>query len=483
MGSRRIVVGGVACAAALAVLVTRLAGGTIVLLLAAITCAGVGLAARRALTRTEPDRDRSGYAKTESLDWRSRAFRAPRLFFYLGLVTITQLTFRLPVGGLTLSDAFFFVSIVLTALRVLSSRFSVVQLIPQSMLGVGTLILTVGGIVSSLGAVDPLSSIGTLLRLVYLTAVWFLLGAVVLVRAEHVDRAVVCWISSAALTGAAAIVQFLFGDVVPSTTIFFGRMTGFTQHVNDLGGVTGIALAPAIVLTLSRSRAAPKRLFAGLCLLLIGAGLLLSGSVGGMVAAVIAVLVLLSSGRAMGRLLVILSLLALVATVTLAFSTDVDIATPAKRFAVATGSEGTQGDTLAVRLLTFEEAWERISENPFVGVGLVPANATLESGYRVHNMVFSLWLEAGILGAAGMVVILLSVARLVSLSARRAYNASEWRLAVALGAAFAAFVAFGMGAPVLFQRYGWAPAAIVTALRARQRVSPSHPDERTLVAN
>jgi hypothetical protein len=41
-------------------------------------------------------------------------------------------------------------------------------------------------------------------------------------------------------------------------------------------------------------------------------------------------------------------------------------------------------------------------------------------------------------------------------------------LAVALLCSFVAFVVFSMGAPVLYTRYGWAPAALLLALRAAQ---------------
>jgi len=42
-------------------------------------------------------------------------------------------------------------------------------------------------------------------------------------------------------------------------------------------------------------------------------------------------------------------------------------------------------------------------------------------------------------------------------------------LATALLACFAAYLAFGAGAPTLYSRYGWVPVVLVLALRAQQR--------------
>jgi len=413
---------------------------------------------------------------------RSDPFAAPRLFYYLGIVTISQLTFRLP-GGFTVSDIFFFVSLLLAATLVLSTRTTLRDVIPKSGLWIGALMLTAGGLIASFAADHQLTSIATLLRLVYLTAIWFVLGAVVLVHRRHVEKAVWLWVISAAFTGLAALAQYMFGDIIPSTHVFFGRMTGFTQHVNDLGGVTSIALAPAAILALRRS-GGPKRLAAVACVCLIAVGLLLSGSVGGMAAAGIATVVLVAATRAAGRLLVVLALIGLVGMAAFAVSTGNDVVTPLKRFAAATGSEGTQRDTLGLRVTTFKEAWRLIRADPFVGIGLGPENGTLRSGFEVHNMLLNPWLEAGLLGAAGMFLILSSVAGLVRRAARRAESRAEWHLTVSLGAACVALVAFGMGAPVLFQRYGWVSVALVIAMVASQR--SGRPDvavaDRTLSA-
>ncbi len=467
---RFVVATGVGATAVLAVAATRLSPARTIPVLLALAGVGAGLLARKSVVRRVPRQPASPIGERDARAWRDRAFKGPRVFFYLGVLTITQLTWRVPLGGFTVSDVFFFIAVALAALVSLSTRYKVMAAVPDTGLWAGIFIFAIGALLSSFSAAHSASSFATLARFVYVTGLWFVLASIVLSRGEHVERAIVLWVTSAAITGAAAIGQYLFGDVIPSTTRFYGRMTGFTQHVNDLGGVTSIALAPAVVLATSGSRRAGRRLYAGFCTALIGAGLILSGSVGGMLAAAVAIGMLLISSRSVGRVLAVVAILVALGSASFALSSG-DIATPAKRFAAATGSEGTDRDTLRARLRTFDEAWDRVTTKPLVGTGMGPSNGTLSSGYRVHNMVLGPWVEAGILGAVGMIVILSSVAGLVRAAARRSFRISEWRLAIGLAAAFVALVSFGMGAPVLLQRYGWIPAALIVAFRGVQRAA------------
>ena len=93
----------------------------------------------------------------------------------------------------------------------------------------------------------PLTSVITLIKYLYLIAVWFWLGSVLLQTPTQVQTAIVLWTTSAALSGLGALLQ-LFGMGLFQERRPPGRMTGFTEHVNDLGGLTSIALIPAIMI-------------------------------------------------------------------------------------------------------------------------------------------------------------------------------------------------------------------------------------------
>lgn len=466
--SRAAVGAGVLAAAAAGLLVTRLdAIGTLV-----VSCAlGVGVLGfltRQALRR-------SGHAggapqAVGSVRPESQAvrLRVPRFFYYLGVLFIGQLTFRLPLG-FTLSDWCFLASFGTASAVVLSNRWRIGHMVPKTALWPGVVLFSAGGLISSLSAANPSSSLATLARFTYLTVVWFLLGAVVLVRREHLQRAVSLWVISIAVSGAAAVAQLFFGDVIPSTAITFGRMTGFTQHVNDLGGMTSIALAPAVVLAIRRSTPTAQRLVAAGCGAFIAAGLVLSGSVGGMMAGFVAMLVVISSGRSAGRLLILGGAVVAVMVLALGPASTKNAVTPVTRINEATGGAGRAQNTLHLRLGDYRQAWERIQDSPLVGVGLGPDNGVVRAGLQVHNMLLGPWFEAGALGAVGMVVILMAIGTMARRVSRTADDPDDWRTAIALSAAFLAFLVFGLGAPVLFQRYGWVCAALLVAMRAQQR--------------
>ncbi|MCA1703865.1 MAG: O-antigen ligase family protein [Actinobacteria bacterium] len=458
-------------AATLGLTVVLLDTTRLLLVALALVIVAVGFGARKGLTgRTHGDLTVETVTEARQ-NPEVDSFRVPRFFYYLGLLFIGQLTFRLPLG-LTLSDWFFFLSLITAIPVALSSRGRPRRTLPRTAVWTGVFLFSIGGLVSSLGAANSLSSLAILIRFIYITVVWFVLGVIVLVRREHVHRAVWLWVISIAVTGLGAIAQFFFGDVIPSTATHFGRMTGFTQHVNDLGGATSIALAPAVAFAVDRSTAVRVRIAGALCSALIGAGLILSGSVGGMLAAAVAILVLLTSGRSAGRLLFLAGAMGLLLILILGPASGKAALSPVSRFAEATGGAGAEKDSLRLRLEDYRVAWERIQDRPLIGVGLGPDNGAISGPLQVHNMILGPWYEAGALAAAGMVVILFALARMARRGVQFATNANEWRLVVALSAALVALLSFGLGAPVLIQRYGWIAAALLLAVRAQQDIRP-----------
>ena len=142
---------------------------------------------------------------------------------------------------------------------------------------IGVALFSLGGFLSTFESYEPLKSIAVIARLVFLTVFWFWLGTVVLRRQEHITRAISCWVLSAAICGGGAIVQLLVGDVIPNASIDGGRATGFTAHPNDLGALTAIAFVPALMLASRPRIAAATRAWSYALLLLVAAGLILSG--------------------------------------------------------------------------------------------------------------------------------------------------------------------------------------------------------------
>ena len=113
--------------------------------------------------------------------------------------------------------------------------------LPKTFL-VGVALFIFGGALSSIMSETPRVSLVILLKYLYLFVVWFWLGMVLLRTEKHILTAIFFWSFSAALNGLGAVAQVI-GIEIPGAETHWGRMTGFTGHVNDLGGVEGIAFA------------------------------------------------------------------------------------------------------------------------------------------------------------------------------------------------------------------------------------------------
>jgi O-antigen ligase len=394
--------------------------------------------------------------------------RAARFLYYVGAATIGILTVR-PALGFTASDWIFLGALGMTVLVVIVRGYEPYYLIPRAVT-VGVLLFALGGLVSSTQALYPYASALVVVRMLYLTLVWFWLGTALLQTRAHVQNALIAWVCSAAFSSAGAVAQFFYGDVISGGTIAYGRMTGFTEHFNILGGLTATAFVPALMLAVD----APQRwvrLVGSAATALIAAGLLLSGSVGGLVAVSVATLVWLALRGVSLRILVSGAVTVAAAFILMSATGSTDAPSPIdriKRVTAAERAEAGTGGTIYTRFEGYAKAWEQISEQPFVGVGLDETTSfELLDGHAVHNLVLGPWYTAGILGLVG-IAMLVAGAVATGIRVLRNSSARERSFTAALVASVAAFIQHGMGEPILFVRYGWFPTALLLVLSAQQ---------------
>lgn len=393
--------------------------------------------------------------------------RQARLVYYAGVATLGLLTVR-PALGFTMSDWIFLLALGLACAAILMHGTQAHYLVPGS-ITVGVLIFSLGGFLSSTQALYPYASAFIVIRMLYLTLVWFWLGAIVLERRSHVENAVLLWVCSAGLSSAGAVAQFFYGDIIPGGTIAWGRMTGFTEHFNVLGGLTATAFVPALMLAVDSPRGRVR--LVGLATTgLIAAGLLLSGSVGGLLAVSVGTVVWLALRGVSVRIVVGAAVAIACGLVLMSGSRATDAPSPIDRIERATSaeraSEGT-GGTIYTRIEGFSLAWDRIAEQPLVGVGLDPETSLeILEGHSVHNLLLGPWFTAGVLGLIG-IVLLIGGALATGFKVLRVSAPQHRPFDAALVAALVAFVQHGMGEPILFVRYGWLPTAFLIALRVQ----------------
>jgi O-antigen ligase len=433
-------------------------------LLIALVAAVLALAVAKVLLRPVASVDIRDASRTME----DPRFDIARLAYYLGAATIGFLTIR-PALTFAASDWIFFLSFGITCLVLLTYGVDREYRIPRA-ITIGVVLFSIGGLLSSYQAIGQLQSISIVVRLLYLTIVWFWLGTIVLQSRKHVEYATMAWVGSAALSAGGSILQYLYGDVIPGGTVIYGRMTGFTPHFNVLGGLAATAFVPALMLAVDASRR-PARMLGTASVVLLGAGLLLSGSVGGFLAAGAAtVFWLVIRGITLKTVVSLVSAGAVVFVLMSAtgVTNSPDPFQRVKKVTSAEQAESGTGGTFYTRLDGYREAWTRIREQPLIGVGLDDASSREVLGSAiVHNMLINPWFSAGILGLVGIVLVVAGAA-LAGCRTVRHSPPDQRSFATALLASLVAFVVFGMGEPILFVRYGWFPAALLVVLRAHQ---------------
>jgi O-antigen/teichoic acid export membrane protein/O-antigen ligase len=396
-------------------------------------------------------------------------FRLARILYYAGFAILGQLTLRPATVG-TFSDLLFLGSFASAASLLAIYRRRVAIPLPPLLL-YGLLIFSLGAFASTFSSLSPNASIAVVIRLLMLTAVWFWLGTAVLRKREHVLTAAGLWVASAALNGMGSIVQMTVDpNIIPGGGVEWGRATAFTAQMNELGGVAAVALIPALMFCMRPSRHPLSTLAAYSGLLLVATGLILSGSVGALLAAAVGgFLWFTAAPRLPARTFVLLGVALVGAIALLQFQESKDAPTPAARVERVTGSPTDPNATLWTRVETYRGAIDHIVDNPFTGVGLDRESSTIGNPpHEPHNLVINLWFKAGFIGLAGVVLLLVAILSAARATLREAVSVDEQMLAVALLCSFVVFLVFSMSEPVFFVRYGWAPAALLLALRTAQ---------------
>ena len=394
-----------------------------------------------------------------------------RYLYFAGMLTIGQTTVR-PLAGFTLSDWLFFAALSVVLVD-LATRERKVRFAVPTVVVIGVVLFVVSGLLSSFDAAAPLLSVAKVLRFGYLTVAWFWLGTLVLTRPRHLRAAVAMWVLSVAADGLGAVLQARGLPVPYLGPVMWGRMTGFTAHVNDLGGAAAVAMAPAFALIFTAVRLGSRILWT-LVLLAIVVAAVLSGSVGGMATGLGAVgvwLVVSSRGpRPLVVALVALSLAMGVAQV----QSQMGLPTPVQRVLAATGfSQGGRYSTVETRLEGYGAAWAGVGQGGWIGHGLDAESALVEGRTEIHNVFLKAWYEAGWAAAVGMLCVMFGGLRSSLIAARISPTKGARALVAGVFAAVVAFIFIGLSAPVLHQRYGWVAVALAVSSWAMMQTGRS----------
>jgi O-antigen ligase len=408
----------------------------------------------------------------------------PRLFYFAGLALIGEVSFR-PLS-LTISDALFFAALVATGIELLRGPARATFQLPRPLV-YGIAAFAVGGLISSVVSAHPLGSMLALGRFIYIVLIWFWLGTVLIGTLRHLYTAVALWSFSVAVVGLSAIVQ-LFWTKLPGMcalqycnyggdTRFIGRMAGFTQAPNDLGGMAAIVLIPVLTLTIRPGISVALRTVGSVFLLATVIGLIISGSVAAMAAAIIAVILWVLLSGVTRKQLAAVAVVAATIIVAVGLQSAVKAQSPLQRLEAVLAPKDPNA-SMNGRIRIDKATLELIRQSPVVGIGLDSKSADdklatfgFRRGLGAHNFFLAAWLGGGVLALLGLLLIVGFILRLGYQTVRSTTNDPEYsRLAIALTIAFITYMVFGIVSPTLYLRYGWVSAALLIALANLRRL-------------
>lgn len=400
------------------------------------------------------------FDKTEVAPKEDFLLRAARVMALAGLFMVSLLVIR--VGGfLTVGDFLLMGSAALLAMAPKPRPEKPTS--PLTNRVITTVLIIVGGLMATSVSPNTADSFEILLRVLYVAVVlpWQMRG--LFQTHEWLARAATAFGLGAALCGSGAILQNRLGPgIIPGADVTnAGRYSGFTSHVSDTGGITALAVVAGVAgLGIGASKAAK---FLSLGIIAGGLmGLILSGSVSGMLSAGIGILaVMLLRGVSIGRLILVGG----AGAAAFYFASGVlsatqNALTPMERFYQAVGLSPVAAsglNTTASRLETDKLGWESFLANPWTGVGLDPESAVVDHFYNlsVHNFLIGALHQGGAVFALGL--LLAALALLLPGFRKQAPDALRAQTA---GIAVAA-VTFAITAPSFFNRYFWVPVALL----------------------
>jgi hypothetical protein len=388
--------------------------------------------------------------------------RLSRMLLYAGLAGSSVLVPR--VGDITIGDAMLGAS---TALLVCSMARTP-RPAPCQWLRWSAFHLTViGGIVALIGTGFAPPAASVLLRVVFVAFVLPWVIREVLADAKYFRRAVLAFVAGAALTGYGCLLQLFAGStIIPQAEVTnAGRYSGFTGHVSDTGGITSLAVIAGVVLFMKA--VGPLHVVVSMIILTGGlAGLLLSGSVSGMlVAAVFGALALLMIRSPLRRWVALISggvsVLVVISAIPNSRSRSLG---PVERFKQVVGlTDGNDPttNTFESRWTTITSGWHGFLNNPLRGHGLDPDSAAVIGGLPPHNFWVDALYQGGLIFTVGLTITVVTSCYVGFRTLRVSVPASVAAL-TAWGAVF-----FSLTAPSFYNRYLWVPLALAACAGAR----------------
>jgi O-antigen ligase len=414
--------------------------------------------------RIEPA-DRTGVALLDA-HATAAVFVRPRGFFYAGLVLACAPALSV-AGSQSFADLFFGAAALLALWEMLAFGRRIGWQASLNVFISGLVMLAIGGLVAAYASANPGDTAKLAFRPLYAIGAMVGLAPIVLRSTEHVRKALGWWVTGVAVACLFGLLQAIFSRSLGFGVFAQARASGLTLHPDDLGSIAGITTIPAFYLYLT-VRGRWRRIAAMAAVSLALVGIIVSGSIGGLIALVVSGATWLALDQSRTR--AFRTAVAIVAAVIVAtIFVPTSVLTPTDRISKITSSnQDVRTNTAKIRANDWQYAIRRLATNPVRGVGLDNGSLT-PAGDRVQNMLLEAWFESGLIGLLGAILIFASPFAALAAARRLATSGATASLTSCQIAVFAGLIFLASEQIVYYKRLWWIPLALLFATEAAIR--------------
>jgi hypothetical protein len=398
-----------------------------------------------------------------------------RICYLLAVFCLIFVTVKIPVVGLSIHDLFLLAAMGIWLVESLLHQGQDGWSFSLHPLWVSGLLVLIGGLVSSLRAVAPISSLVVTIKTFFVLTLWISMTMVVVRRGGFQQT---IWAFTAAVVVVSGIAFFdrmtgldIGGKISGRPIPYFHRSDATLEFPNELAYLTSVGLPIVFGLWLfeiQRRRNKILLFVLPIMIAMVALTVYLTGSIAGMAGALLSMALLLffvvlkGSPRVRFGLATLAIIMGLGIVVYLSVLEQFSTVETFMRENIVRVLDRTGPDRLDV----ISEAVDAISANPLIGYGMdQSATGGLPNSERVtrvgiHNVTFASWVSGGILVLVGMLFGYFVAFFTATHAMLRGARQMDW-IVVAVGAATFAWLFFDQTQPSLQHRTSWFTLALL----------------------
>jgi hypothetical protein len=403
--------------------------------------------------------------------------------FLAGTATLVLNQVRVPIITFSITNIFFLLSGFFVLVEFLLYKGQNRKLIPNHPLFFPTYLILLGGILSSMLAINTPSSLSVTMKEVFIFSIWFSIGIRVVVEGygRTIERFLII---GALLTSVIAILDFAFGTSIGPFLLSRSfsndyeaslayRDGGLMGHPNEQGMFLAVIFPLILNKLLFPIKIVPyKYLFASILLMIVLAAAAISGSVSGYLGILISGLVMIifsifTKGKKFPLIILILTcaLLFIISNAFLSFLPEDAIIRISRRNDLGRVFDVTGPERKDIMM----EGIEVIKRSPIIGVGMDQSGTgdlereNLSTSHYIHNTILQSWVAGGLFAFLGTLLIYANTISIAFKGIKYAISKNLPNI-ICYSASIFGFILMDMAQPNIYQRFKWLIVIIIIGI-------------------